>query len=61
MRNFASNLFKMQFRFKFIHNASLFNNKMFQNVRHIQDYYKPLHYLIISLVAYLDWVVLNSP
>jgi len=33
---------------------------MFQNVRYIQDYYKPLHYLIISLVAYLNWVVLGS-
>ena len=34
---------------------------MFQNVRHIQDYYKPLHYLIIFLVAYLNWVILDSP
>jgi len=64
VRDFASNLINTQFRFNFIQNlqlysiTKLFNNKMFQD---IQGYYKPLHYLIISLVAYLNWVVLNGP
>jgi len=58
----------MRFRFEFNQYANLF--KIFKFIQDylitkcskiIQDYYKPLHYLIISLVAYLNWVVLDSP
>ena len=58
----------MRFRFEFNQYANLF--KIFKFIQDysitkcskiIQDYYKPLHYLSICLVAYFNWVVLESP